>query len=78
MSTIQKRVKKIIPTCQICAETFNKSSRLPLECPYCQFESCRTCCETYILSESDVKCMNPECGKIWTRKMIEMLLLWFL
>jgi hypothetical protein len=67
---IQKRVKKVLPTCQICAENFNKSTRLPIECPYCQFESCRSCCETYILSESDVKCMNPECGKTWTRKMI--------
>ena len=65
---IQKRVKKVIPTCQICAESFNKSTRLPLECSYCQFECCRTCCETYVLSESDVKCMN--CSKIWTRKMI--------
>lgn len=64
------RVKKVVPVCQICAETFNKSTRLLIACPYCSYECCRTCCETYVLNESSVKCMNPPCSKEWTRKHI--------
>lgn len=37
---------------------------------YCQFEACRECCQTYILGESTVKCMNGSCGREWTRKFI--------
>ena len=72
MTTIvkTKRTKKEVPTCQICVEPFNKSTRLAVQCPYCHFELCRTCCETYILGETEVKCMSPECGKVWTRKHI--------
>ena len=66
----KKRQKKVIPTCQICVEPFNKSTRLDIKCPYCEYEACRTCCETYILNETIVKCMNPECVKPWTRKHI--------
>jgi len=66
----KKRVKKIIPTCNICIEPYNKSTRIIVNCPYCNYEACRTCCETYILNETEVKCMNPNCSKIWTRKHI--------
>ena len=77
MSTEQpkqtKRVKKIVPTCQICAEPYNKSNRLPVQCPYCQYECCRSCVETYVLNETAVKCMNPECAKEWSRKHIRSI-----
>lgn len=66
----KKRSKKVVPVCQICDEALNKSTRLLLECPYCKFECCRTCCETYTLNESSVKCMNTTCNKEWTRKHI--------
>lgn len=72
MSTT-KRVKKVIPTCEICIEPFNKSSRLLVNCPYCQYESCRSCVETYVLNETTVKCMNPECAKEWSRKHIRAI-----
>ena len=65
-----KRTKKVIPLCQICDEVFNKSTRILVNCPYCDYETCRKCCETYALIESAVKCINPECGKEWTRKHI--------
>ena len=68
-----KRVKKMVPTCQICVEPYNKSTRLLVECPYCQYESCRSCVETYILNETTVKCMNPECAKEWSRKHIRSI-----
>lgn len=68
-----KRTKKIVPTCQICVEPFNKSNRLPVQCPYCQYECCRSCVETYVLNETTVKCMNPECAKEWARKHIRAI-----
>ena len=68
--TKKRREKKEIPTCQICVEPFNKSTRLLVQCPFCAYECCRSCCETYILNESTVKCMNPECAKQWSRKHI--------
>jgi len=67
--TKQKQTKRETkPVCEICAEEYNKSTRLLVECPYCHFESCRSCCERYVLNENDVKCMS--CNKEWTRKMI--------
>jgi hypothetical protein len=70
-----KKVQAKVPkepkeVCNICCENFNKSLHVPIECMHCHFKSCRKCCETYILGESTVKCMNNECGKEWTRKFI--------
>jgi len=56
--------------CQICDNEFNQSYRRSVTCPYCEFEACRTCCETYVLGGSEVKCMNPPCGREWTRQHI--------
>lgn len=56
--------------CQICDETYNKSKNIKITCPYCNFDACRKCCETYVLSEPLPKCMNTSCDKTWTRKFI--------
>jgi len=66
----KQRVKKELPTCIICAEKLNKTTHANIKCLYCPFEACQICCRTYILNESIVKCMNPECGREWTRKFI--------
>jgi hypothetical protein len=58
------------PVCQICDFTLNKTTRREIACPYCQFSACKTCCETYVLNESVVKCMNTTCGREWTRQFI--------
>jgi hypothetical protein len=57
-------------SCNICCDNYNKSTRTKICCPYCEFDVCRTCCETYILSENIPKCMKPECAKEWTRKFL--------
>ena len=44
--------------CVICCETMNKSTRLKVTCPYCQFSQCLTCFKMYLLGS--VK-QNPEC-----------------
>jgi hypothetical protein len=57
-------------SCNICCDNYNKSTRTKICCPYCEFDVCRTCCETYILSESVPKCMKPDCAKEWSRKFL--------
>lgn len=58
-------------TCNICEEKFNKSSRAPVCCLYCDFTSCVKCSETYILDQSIPKCMNVDCKKEWSRKFLQ-------
>ena len=57
-------------SCNICCDNYNKSTRDKICCGYCEFAACRSCCETYILSETIPKCMNPPCAKEWSRKFI--------
>lgn len=57
-------------SCNICCDNYNKSTRTKVCCPYCDFDVCRTCCETYILSENVPKCMKPDCAKEWTRQFL--------
>jgi len=65
-----KREKKQVPFCTICTEKFNVTTHLPIQCPYCEFEACRTCCKTYLLNQTDPKCMNNDCEHEWTRKFM--------
>ena len=57
-------------SCVICAETNNRSVRKPIQCQYCDFVACMECCKTYILNETQPKCMNTDCGRIWARSFI--------
>lgn len=55
--------------CNICVETFNKSTRSKIMCNFCDYTTCKTCCETYILSVSQkAHCMN--CKKEWNRNFL--------
>jgi len=71
----QKKMQKEDPVeCQICANPYNKSSRTPVACNHCQYETCRKCCETYLLNITEPKCMNTTCNKPWTRRhMVETM-----
>ena len=54
--------------CPVCCETFNKSSRKPVECECsgCDFAACKTCIRAYLLSQtSDPACMS--CHKAWSQ-----------
>ena len=45
--------------CNICCEKVNKSSRKIVKCNYCNFESCRTCFQKYLLEIIvEPHCMN--------------------
>ena len=56
-------------SCNICCEDFNKKTRQPVKCGFCDFTSCIGCGETYILgSFEDPQCMN--CHKEWNREFL--------
>lgn len=70
-------------SCIICTEKLNKSNHAPVECPYCSFSACRTCCQTYIVSQQATICMNGHrcskrcgkeckegCEKEWSREFV--------
>ena len=58
-------------TCGVCCEPFNKTNHKKVCCPFCDFESCRTCCQTYLLSTSeDPHCMS--CKKVHNREFVDM------
>jgi hypothetical protein len=56
--------------CDICGEFYNRSKRTMVECMYCCFQACRTCCETYILDRPVPTCMKPDCKKEWSREFL--------
>lgn len=60
--------------CTICTEKYNKTRHKIIKCQYCDFECCRTCCQTYILDQPTVRCMNNDCAKEWTRQYIRSVL----
>ena len=59
--------------CQICDYKMNLTTRKPVSCPYCNFETCRTCVETYVLGDTTIKCMSPQCNRQWTRQHIHSI-----
>lgn len=66
----RKKSKLPPPSCAICAEYYNKSSRSLIQCEYCPFESCRACCERFLLLENDPTCMDRTCNRQWTHEFI--------
>ena len=53
-------------TCNVCVETFNKSSRKEIPCATCDFKLCVACFEQYQQEHSglyEVSCMN--CKQLW-------------
>ena len=56
--------------CNICIEKYNKSYRLKLNCPYCDYSACRKCCETWLLNETVPRCLNSQCGKELSRQYV--------
>lgn len=57
-----------VVSCNICIDTFNKSTRSIVECPKCTFTCCKTCVKTYLLGINNPICMN--CKKEWDRKIL--------
>ena len=57
------------PSCNICAEFFNKVNRKAVKCCACDFESCRDCIKKYMLgSKEEPTCMS--CKVAWDRNFL--------
>ena len=54
-----------LETCDVCCS----EKAYFIKCHYCNEKACRTCYETYILNESQDKCMF--CSKTWTIEFIQ-------
>ena len=56
--------------CSVCCEKINLQNHKKVNCPFCDFTSCRTCVQTYLLSISiDPHCM--QCKNLWSREVID-------
>ena len=56
-------------SCNICVEDFNTFSHECISCPFCNFQSCKSCWKQFFLSIPEkARCMNDSCKKQWTRK----------
>lgn len=52
--------------CLICDESFNAQDHKPIQCPLCKYEACRTCCGNYLLTQTNLRCMNNRCQHEWS------------
>jgi hypothetical protein len=65
-----KRVVKEAPrSCPVCAEKFTDVRRRALQCKECQYECCTLCVEKYLLTVSDIHCMN--CRALMSREDLQ-------
>lgn len=56
--------------CSICCEKFNLQNHKKITCSFCDFDTCRTCVQTYLLnSTEDPHCMK--CKNAWNREFID-------
>lgn len=57
--------------CAICCETYNLKNHKKVQCSFCDFASCRTCVQQFLLSTSnDPHCM--ECKNAWNREFVDL------
>ena len=55
--------------CQVCDEVFNRSDHKQVNCSFCDYKSCTSCNERYLLDTTqDAHCMS--CRKGWSREIL--------
>ena len=66
---LEKKIKKDnLPSCFICVEPFNKSTRTIVKCK-CDYTCCKMCAKQYLLNQvQDAHCMN--CKIEWDREFM--------
>lgn len=56
--------------CDVCCETFNRQKHKKVECPFCDFVTCRKCVQTYLIdTTNDPHCMS--CKNAWNREFVD-------
>lgn len=57
--------------CAICCEKFNLKNHKKVNCPFCDYITCRTCVQTYLTgSSNDPHCMS--CKHEWNREFVDL------
>lgn len=46
-------------TCTVCCDSYNKTNHKKVNCPFCDYDACKKCVQTYLLSSIE----NPHCMK---------------
>lgn len=64
---VSKRRLIIVNRCGICM-TDHKFKKI--QCEYCSYQACISCCERYILTQKVAKCMNIYCKREWSSEFI--------
>ncbi len=60
------------PSCEICFDGFNKSTRKQVTCAYCSHNFCRGCVEQYVLSQGEqIVCPETECRMPWLEEFVD-------
>ena len=72
-TTVQKNMSNSLKSetdCNICAET--RPCDKMIKCPFCDFESCVSCVETFLMGilDTEPRCMNNICKKIWSGEFL--------
>lgn len=62
-----KRQKKEVPTCNICVEPFNNSTRIIVKCGFCDYIACKECYKHYLM-DSNLNSHCLSCKKEWDLK----------
>ena len=56
--------------CEICCEKFNLQNHKKVVCPFCDYNTCRTCVQTYLTTTiNDPHC--PSCKNEWNREFVD-------
>jgi hypothetical protein len=59
--------------CSVCCEKYTKAKRCKSTCPECDFECCRNCIRTFIMSQDEKHCMN--CSRKWSDETLYKIVL---
>ena len=46
-------------TCTVCCDKYNKTRHIKVTCPHCNYEACKSCIQTYLLTTTE----EPHCMK---------------
>jgi len=64
---VSKRRLIIVNRCGICMTDYKLKK---IQCEYCSYQACISCCERYILTQKVAKCMNIYCKREWSSEFI--------
>lgn len=56
--------------CAVCLGNYNKNTRKPIQCLYCNATICRSCVQTYLLADGSTEANCPGCRAAWGQEFL--------